>query len=114
MADETSPSITREAGPDRFQIAVDGDPAGLLRFVDDDAGRRIMFHTEVSDDHAGEGLGGHLVTAALDRTREEGLRVVPVCPYVKRFVERHAEYADLVDPVTPDALQRASAAATSS
>ncbi len=88
---------------DRFEITVDGVRAGLTQFVDA-GGQRIFFHTEVGDEFGGQGLAGELVSRALDATREAGLRVVPVCPYVKRFVGRHEEYADLVDPVTPDAV----------
>ncbi len=88
---------------DRFEISVDGTRAGLTQFLEAD-GQRIFFHTEVGDEYEGQGLAGELVSRALDATREAGLRVVPVCPYVKRFVGRHTGYADLVDPVTPDAL----------
>ncbi|KRF37667.1 GNAT family N-acetyltransferase [Nocardioides sp. Soil805] len=88
---------------DRFEIAVDGTRAGLTQFVDS-GGQRIFFHTEVGEEYAGQGLAGTLVTRALDATREAGLRVVPVCPYVKRFVGSHEEYADIVDAVTADAL----------
>jgi predicted GNAT family acetyltransferase len=88
---------------DRFEIFVDGTRAGLTQFAQA-PGQRIFFHTEVGDEYEGQGLAGELVARALDATREAGLRVVPVCPYVKRFVGRHEEYADLVDPVTRDAL----------
>ena len=91
---------------DRFEISVDGTRAGLAQFVDAD-GQRIFFHTEVGDEFEGQGLAGQLVSAALDATRASGLRVVPVCPYVKRYVERHEEYADLVDPVTREAVAAA-------
>jgi predicted GNAT family acetyltransferase len=94
---------------DRFEISVDGVRAGLTQFVDTD-GQRIFFHTEVGDEFEGQGLAGELVSGALDATREAGLRVVPVCPYVKRYVGRHEEYADLVDPVTPDAVAAVRAA----
>lgn len=94
---------------DRFEISVDGTRAGLTQFVDSGA-QRIFFHTEVGDEYAGQGLAVELVTHALDATREAGLRVVPVCPYVKRFVGKHEEYADLVDPVTPAALATVQAA----
>ena len=77
---------------DRFEISVDGTRAGLTQFVDTD-GQRIFFHTELGDEYAGQGLGGELVARALDATRETGLRVVPVCPYVKRFLGKHEEYA---------------------
>ncbi len=94
---------------DRFEISVDGTRAGLTQFADAGA-QRIFFHTEVGEEHAGQGLAGELVARALDATREAGLRVVPVCAYVRRFVEKHEEYADLVDPVTPAALATVRAA----
>jgi predicted GNAT family acetyltransferase len=94
---------------DRFEISVDGVRAGLAQFVDTD-GQRIFFHTEVGDEFEGQGLAGELVSGALDATRAAGLRVVPVCPYVKRYVGRHEEYADLVDPVTHDAVAAVRAA----
>jgi predicted GNAT family acetyltransferase len=94
---------------DRYEITVDGTRAGLAQFVDAGS-QRIFFHTEVGDEFEGQGLAGQLVARALDATREAGLRVVPVCPYVKRFVGKHEEYADLVDPVTPDAVAAARAA----
>ena len=93
--------------PDRacYEIAVDDERVGVTQYVEDD-GRRIFFHTEVDDANEGQGLAAVLVAHALDDTRAAGLRVVPTCPYVKRFVARHPEYADLVDPVTPEAIEK--------
>ena len=57
---------------------------------------RIVFvHTEVSDDAEGQGVGSDLVRTALDQVREEGLRVVAQCPFVKEWIRRHPDYADL-------------------
>ena len=105
-----SEDVRRRVGPDRFEITVDGAVAGLVLFVDEQ-GRRIFFHTEVAEAFEGRGLAGTLVAAALDATREEGLRVVPVCPYVKRFVERHPLHQDIADPVTSEAVAAARRAA---
>lgn len=41
---------------------------------------------------------------ALADTRTAGLRIVPVCPYVAKYVQTHHEVDDLLDPVTPAAL----------
>ncbi len=80
----------------RFEMLVDGERAGLAAYRL--RGDRIVFlHTEIDDAYEGRGLGGVLVRAALDSSRERGLRVVPVCPFVKGWIERHADYADLVD-----------------
>jgi predicted GNAT family acetyltransferase len=57
---------------------------------------RIVFvHTEVVDAFEGQGVGSLLVRHALDAVREEGLRVVAQCPFVRSWIERHPDYADL-------------------
>ena len=105
-----SEDVRRQSGPDRFEIVVDGEVAGLAQFVDHD-GRRVFFHTEVADAYEGRGLAGTLVGHALDATREEGLRVVAVCPYVKKYLERHPEHQAGADHVTPEDAAAARAAA---
>jgi uncharacterized protein len=96
--------VTRRSGPERFEIAVDGQVAGFTQFVDAD-GQRIFFHTEIGEQFGGRGLAGVVVREALDATRADGLRVVPVCPYVTKYVESHDDWSDIVDPVTPEALR---------
>ncbi len=59
--------------------------------------RYVFTHTEVEDGHEGEGLGSLLVKEALDDVRARGGQIVPVCPFVTAYIERHQEYADLVD-----------------
>ncbi|MPV36436.1 GNAT family N-acetyltransferase [Georgenia subflava] len=95
---------TVRQGTGRYEIAADGKVVGVALYLDD-GGRRIFFHTEVADAYEGQGLAGKLVRQALEETRTQGLRVVPVCPYVKGYVERHHEYDDIVDPVTDEAVQ---------
>lgn len=56
----------------------------------------VFTHTEVDQDSGKSGLGSTLVRGALDDVRAQGGSVVPRCPFVKGWIERHAEYADLV------------------
>jgi predicted GNAT family acetyltransferase len=79
----------------RFEIAVDGKPAGLATYRLR-PGVITFLHTEIDDAYEGQGLGGKLVRAALDSARQRGLRVIPSCPFVKSWIERHPDYADLV------------------
>lgn len=88
-------TVTKES--DRFTIAVDGQQAGLTKIVDRD-GQRIFPHTEVDDAFQGRGLATILIREALKQTRDAGLRIVPVCPMVLAYVEKHHEYDDVVDP----------------
>jgi predicted GNAT family acetyltransferase len=105
----SAPTVGHVPDRARYEIAVDDQRAGLSLYLEDD-GRRIFFHTEVDDAYEGQGLAAILVAHALDDTRAAGLRVVATCPYVTQFVRQHPEYADLVDPVTPQAIEKVRAA----
>jgi predicted GNAT family acetyltransferase len=86
-------SDDREA--ERYVIAVAGEPAGFAQYRD--RGRALAFvHTEIDDRFEGQGLGGRLVSAALDDVRSRGLAVLPFCPFVRGYIARHHEYLDLV------------------
>jgi hypothetical protein len=61
-------------------------------------GNQVVFtHTEVDDSEEHSGLGSRLVRGALDDVRRAGGTVVPLCPFVQGWIERHPEYRDLVD-----------------
>lgn len=91
--------VTAEA--DRFTISVDGKKAGFTEFIDHD-GQRIFPHTVVDKEFGGRGLATILIREALEATRADGLRIVPVCSMVAGFVEKNDEFAEAVDPVTRD------------
>jgi predicted GNAT family acetyltransferase len=55
-----------------------------------------LVHTEVPEELGGHGVGSMLARAALDYARAEGLRVIPDCPFVAGYLERHPEYRDLI------------------
>jgi uncharacterized protein len=79
----------------RYEALVDGQVAGLL-FYRAREGELVLVHTEVADEFEGQGIGGRLVAGALDDIRARGLRIVPICPFVKAYLQRHPEYTDLV------------------
>jgi predicted GNAT family acetyltransferase len=87
--------VTDNAAESRYEIHVDGRPAGLIRYVLEDDTIALV-HTEVDAAIEGHGLGGKLVSGALDDARARGLRVRPLCPFVAAYVKRHPEYADLI------------------
>jgi predicted GNAT family acetyltransferase len=90
--------IAVEHRPDerRYELLVDGEPAGELVYRDRGGGVLAFLHTEVDPNVRLRGLGSALVAGALDDARARGLRVVPLCPFVDAYVRRHPEYADLV------------------
>ena len=58
----------------------------------------VLTHTVVSPDHEGKGIGSALARGVLDDLRADGVRVRTQCPFMAAYVERHPEYADLVEP----------------
>ncbi|MFD6999911.1 GNAT family N-acetyltransferase [Streptomyces mirabilis] len=98
-----APTVERNDARHRYEILVDGKRAGLTAYRDRGE-QRVFFHTEVDDAFAGQGLAARLVEYALTDVRDLGMRIVPVCPYVAKFLKKNDEFADITDPVTPEVL----------
>jgi predicted GNAT family acetyltransferase len=58
-------------------------------------GQITFTHTIVPDPIEHRGLGSALVKHGLDYARAQGLKVVPQCSFVKSYIDKHPEYADL-------------------
>lgn len=56
----------------------------------------VMSHTAVDGSFEGQGVGSALARAALDDLREQGVRVLPTCPFIKAWIDHHPEYRDLL------------------
>lgn len=80
---------------ERYEIEVDGELAGFARYRERPA--LIAFvHTEIDDRCEGQGLASELISFALDDARERELAVLPFCPFVNGYIQRHPEYVELV------------------
>ncbi|WP_069814829.1 GNAT family N-acetyltransferase [Streptomyces sp. TP-A0874] len=101
MTESTAPVVERFQDKCRYEIRSGEELAGFTAYRDHD-GQRIFYHTEIDDTYTGQGLASRLVQQALTDTRESGKRIVPVCPYVAKFLRRHVEFDENVDPVTAD------------
>ena len=89
----------RDSQPEsRYEILVDGRPAGFAQYRLDD-GRITIYHAEIDPEYRGRGLGDELAHDALQDVRRRGLVLVPRCPFIASYVRRHPdEYLDLVAP----------------
>jgi predicted GNAT family acetyltransferase len=79
----------------RYEIRLDGEVAGFATYRLRD-GVVVFRHTEIDPAYEGHGLGSRLARAALDDARTSGRSVVPMCPFIKSYIDRHPEYLDLV------------------
>ncbi len=94
--------ITDAPEASRYEATLDGELAGVLEYVVKHE-RLALVHTEVDPRFEGRGIGSALARFGLEDARRRGLRVIPSCPYVRAFLERHHEYDDVVIRRAPEA-----------
>lgn len=90
------PTVTKNREATRFEI----DDGGVIAMLTYHEGNRhiTLIHTEVPEALNGRGYGGALAKTALEYARANGLRVIVHCPFVRAYLERHPEYAELTEP----------------
>ena len=86
--------ITNNERARRFETTIDGHLGELTYRRHGD--RLLLIHTEVPTELEGMGVGGALVTAAVEFAAANGLTVVPHCPFARGWLERHPDVAKTV------------------
>jgi predicted GNAT family acetyltransferase len=87
-------AVSDNAAQHRFELELDGHIAAT--YYERADGVITFVHTEVPPELGGKGIGSKLVKGALDQVRASGLKVVAQCPFVKAWIDKHPEYADLL------------------
>jgi predicted GNAT family acetyltransferase len=88
------PTVRDDPEAGRYEIVEGNRLLGVAAY--ERRGDTVVFtHTEVDPDAGESGLGSRLVKEALDDIRAKGGKVVPLCSFVRGWIERHPEYADL-------------------
>jgi predicted GNAT family acetyltransferase len=93
--DASEPEVRHDTERQRYEIWVDDVRAGLTTYEEQDDAIAFL-HTEIKDEFGGRGLASTLIGTALDDVRGSGRSVLPYCPFVRAYIQKHPEYADLV------------------
>ncbi len=56
----------------------------------------IVDHTGVPDSMAGQGVGKALAAHVVADARAKGIKIIPLCPFLKAQADRHPEWADVI------------------
>lgn len=81
-------TVSRNAEANRYEAHVDGDFAGVVEYSEE--GSKIhLTHTEVFEQYRGSATANTLAGQALADAAERGLTIIPQCPYIARYLERH-------------------------
>lgn len=88
-------SVVDNPDKSRFEITDDGELAGFAEYYRYE-NELAFIHTEIDPAFGGRGLGSVLARAALDAAREQGVAVLPYCPFIRGWLGKHPDYVDLV------------------
>src|SRR4051812_3298945 len=92
------PNVVHNEQAHRFEAAV---PSGTAHADYRRVGSELqMIHTEVPDSSQNRGVAAALVTTAFDYAQKNGLRIVPMCGYVRSYMRKHPETHALLPPGT--------------
>jgi len=94
---DSSPELVVRDDPElrRYQALVDGHPAGYADYHAQ-PGLITVMHTEIDPAFEGRGIGSAFVAHILDDIQRQEAKVLPVCPFVRAYLQRHTEYQELV------------------
>ena len=84
----------RERG--RYRAMLGGRPIAFSEY-ETEPGRIVFTHTVVRPECEGRGIGSRLAKFAVEDVRARGLRIKPVCPFIRAHLRRRAEYDSIVD-----------------
>ena len=89
-------TLIDNADAHRYELVIDGVVAGYVEYHDR-GHRRALNHTVIEPAYEGQGLGSKLARGVLDDMRARGLELLPYCPFIRSYVDKHRdEYVDLV------------------
>jgi predicted GNAT family acetyltransferase len=91
---DARPTVVHDQDGGRFTVTADGETAKLVYHTEGD--QIIFTHTGVPSALEGRGIGSALAKAGLEYARAQGMAVVPLCPFVRSYIERKPEYQPLV------------------
>jgi uncharacterized protein len=80
----------------RYELRLGETVVGFIAYQTEQGA--VLLHTEVDPVFEGRGFGSRLVAGAFEDIRARRLSVVPICPFVRSYLRRHPEDADLVAP----------------
>lgn len=90
-----TPDIRHDAAAKRFVLTRDGAEA-VLDYREVDPTTLDYFRTFVPTSMRGGGIASIITAHALRHAQERGLKVVPTCPFIATYIERHPEFQPLV------------------
>lgn len=93
MAAVENVELVRRPERQRFELLVDGVHAGHVSWFMK-GGVTVLDHSKVKKEFGGRGLGSVLARRVLDAMRQRGVPYAVDCPFLRKWITKHPDYAD--------------------
>lgn len=89
-------NVVRDNKPEqRFEMKLGEGKTAFIQYAEAGEGVVELTHTEVPEEFEGKGIGSKLVGGAFEILRAENMQMVPSCPFIAAYLQRHPEYQSL-------------------
>jgi hypothetical protein len=78
-----------------FELQI-GNHTAYIEFEKTEASILDLLHTQVPETLTGQGVGSKVVEGALNYCKENGLKVIPTCSFVKKYIKNNPQWSDLI------------------
>lgn len=86
---------------DRYELWAGDELIGVEGYELTGGGDVILLHTVIMEKFGKHGFARGLVSRVLDDCEVRGRKVLPVCTYVRDFIERFPQYQQVVAATNP-------------
>lgn len=80
----------------RFQFELDHGEMARIEYIKTGDKRIYLTHTEVPQDYGGQGIGSEIIRQVLEHIKADGWTLIPLCPFVAKYLQRHPQWKALV------------------
>lgn len=80
-----------------FYVEEDDEIAAKMVYNSISENKMIIEHTEVGEELRGKNVGMELVHAGVEYARHHGMKIIPLCPFAKKVLDKKAEWQDVLD-----------------
>lgn len=94
----STPELRHFPDRDRYELWSGDELIGVEGYERRDDGTLVLLHTVVTEKYGRAGFARLLVASVLDELAADGDKIIPVCTYVQKFLERFPQYQSLVAP----------------
>jgi len=78
----------------QFELSVEGFTARIEYMIM--SNKIFLTHTEVPRELEGKGVGSKIVKLAFEEIEKQGLKLIPLCPFVAKYLTKHPEWKKIL------------------